>query len=170
MKKTFSTMLLTAMLFAFGALPAAVHADEPQTGIPAERLEEAKKYYVESGINGFKVGLKIAGGKTLSPKQIEKARKLIAAWLNDDLIPFLRENGVLEEWVALQFDPEVRAINQKAADVATREDIMKIAGEGMELMSTRYSNFNSKVNTPQGAQLMQKLQSILMQVMMDKEE
>ena len=170
MKKTFSTMLLTAMLFAFGALPAVVHADEPQTAIPAERLEEAKKYYVESAITGFKVGLKIAGAKTLSPKQTEKAGKLIAAWMNDDLIPFLRENGVLEEWVAMQSDPEIRAINQKAADAATRDDIMKTASQAMELMSTRYSNFNSKVNTPQGAQVMQKLQSILMQVMMDKAE
>ena len=100
-------MLLTAMLFAFGALPAVVHADEPQTAIPAERLEEAKKYYVESAITGFKVGLKIAGAKTLSPKQTEKAGKLIAAWMNDDLIPFLRENGVLEEEFDLLMAPQM---------------------------------------------------------------
>ena len=170
MKKSFSALLITALLFAFEVLPAATHAAEPQTGVSPERLEEAKKYYIESGITGFKVGIKIAGNRELSPRQIALARKLIAVWMDDDLIPFLRENGVLEEWVSMQFDPEIRELNRKAANAATRDDVMKTAGEGLELMSTRYSNFNSKVNTPQGAQVMQKFQSILIQVMMGTAE
>ena len=161
MRKSFSTLLLAALCIAFGAAFGTVHAAEPTTA--GDRLAGAKKYYTESFITGYKVGIRLSGGKVeLTPARIAAARQAIGEWLDKDMIPFLQKNGILDEWVKMQFDADVRKANQRAAEAKSIDELGQIASELEPLLKIRYPNLYAKVSSPEGMQLMQKLQTILM--------
>lgn len=158
MRKSFSTLLLTALFLAFGAV-FGTHAAEP------DRFAEARQYYIESGVEGFKTGVRIGGGGELTPEKIASARRAIGEWLDKDMIPFLRQNDILEEWVKMQLDADVRKANKRSAEAKSVDELMQIMRELDPLLKTRYPAAYAKLSSPEGVQLMQKLQVNLMKAM-----
>jgi len=164
MKKSFSTLLLTAVLLAFAALSAA-GAAEPVKELSDARFREARKQYIEDGVMGFRVGIRLGEDKEPSPAQIEAARKAIADWLDEDMIPFLQKNGILGEWVKMQFDPVLREFHRKIADVKTMDELIKMARESEIFLEKNYPGFIAKMQTPEGIEVLKKHQSRLMQTL-----
>ena len=157
MRKSFSTLLLTALCFAFGAVFGTAYAAE------ADRLAEAKKYYVESGVTGFKVGIRLGGGGIeLTPAKVAAARQAISEWLEKDMIPFMQKNGILDEWVKMQFDADVRRANQRSAEAKSVDELVQIMRELDPLLKSRYPAAYAKLSSPEGMMLRQKLQTSLM--------
>ena len=163
MKKSFFFMMLIMTAISLGTL--TVSAAEPKTEEASRQLEEAKTYYIGSMVVGFNVGRKIAGGEELSAEQTEAVRQAIAKWVNADLIPFLEKRGVLEEWITMQSDKDVRKLNRKAAEAKSMDEIVGVAKEGMKLTKLRYPNSFASYNTKECAQVMQKLQICIMQAL-----
>ena len=160
MRKSFSTLLLTALFFAFGAAFGTAHAAE------ADRLAEAKKYYVESYIDGYKTGIRFSGGKVeLTPARIAVLRQAIGEWLDKDIIPFLKKNGILEEWVKMQLDADVHKANRRAAEAKSVDEIVQIMRELDLLLEKRYPNLHAKLSAPEGMQVMRKSQIYLKKAM-----
>lgn len=166
MKKSFFSTLLTVTVIAFAAAFVTASAAEPKSAeISPARLDEAKTYYIDNMIIGFNVGVKIAGGPELSPEQTEAVRQKSIQWMNEELLPFLEKNGILEEWVQMQFDKDIRELNRKIAQAKSMDDFAKSAQEGAKLTKLRYQNSFEKFNSPECVKIMQKLQASLMQAL-----
>ena len=165
MKKSFFARFLAAALIAVGAI--TVSAAEPKTAeIADSRLEGAKTYYIENMIVGVNVGRKISGGEELSAEQTKAVRKESIEWLNEDLLPFLKKNGVLDEWVTMQYDKDIRELNEKIAKSESMDDFVKKAKEGTALTKLRYPKSFAQYNTPACIMVMRKLQERIMRAMM----
>ena len=165
MKKTFFSTLLTIAVIAFNAAPVTASAAEPKAEKTADRLDAAKAYYIDNMVNGVNIGRKIAGGEPLSPEQTEAVREASGKWMNTELIPFLEKNGLLEEWVTMQFDKDIRELNRKTAQAQSMDDIVSSARGGMELTKLRYPKSFAMYTTPECNQVMQKLQLFIMQAL-----
>ena len=162
MKKSFFHTLLIAAFIAVGTFSATASAAE-QREYSSAQLEEAKSYYIENMVVGFDVGRRLAGGKPLTGRQVADIRTACEKWLNDELMPFLNDNGILGDWVTMQFDADIRNINRRIAEVKNFDEFMQIAGETVELTRKRYPVPYAKTSTQEGAELMRKLQYRLMQ-------
>ncbi len=163
MKEMLFSTLLTMTLIAFGAVPVTVSAAEPvETG---SRLDAAKAYFIENMMIGFNVSIRISGGPALPPEQIAAIRKKSAQWLNEDWIPFLRRNDLLDEWVAMQFDKDIREINRKTAEAKNINDITKLTNDTMALTKLRYPDSFAKYTSRECAAVMQKLKNALLQAL-----
>ena len=130
------------------------------------RLEGAKTYYIENMIVGVNVGRRISGGEELSPEQIKSVRKESIEWLNEDLLPFLKKNNVLDEWVTMQYDKDIRELNDKIAKSESMDDFVKKAKEGTALTKLRYPKSFAQYNTPECVMVMRKLQERIMRAVM----
>lgn len=167
MKKSFFASLLILAVVVFGAAVAPVSAAEPKTAETADsRFEGAKAYYIENMIVGVTIGRKISGGEALSAEQIEAVRKTSRQWLEEELIPFMKQNDVLDEWVTMQFDKDIRELNRKAAEAQSMDDFVKMAKEGAALIKIRYPNSFAKYTSPECVMVMQHLQGRIMRAMM----
>ena len=164
MKRSFITLLLTSAIIAVGAVSVAAAEPKPAEVSPA-RLEDAKAFYIDSVIGGHFTGRRIAG-KPLTGRQAADVGTACEKWLNDELIPFLNANGILGDWVSMQFDADIRDINRRIAKVKKFDEFMQILKETMELTRKHYPVFSAKTDTPEGAELMGKLQRRLMQAIM----
>ena len=168
MKKSFfaSLPILAAVVFS-AACAVTVSAAEPKTAETADRrFDGAKTYYIENMVVGVNAGRKIAGGEALSAEQIEAIRKTSTQWLEEELIPFMKRNGILDEWVTMQFDKDIREINRKAAEARSMDDFIKMAKEGAALIKLRYPNSFAQYNSPECVMVMQNLQGRIMRAMM----
>ena len=165
MKKSFFHTLLIAAFIAVGTFSATASAAE-QREYSSAQLGEAKAYYIENMVIGFDVGRRLAGGKPLTGRQAADVGTACEKWLNDELIPFLNANGILGDWVSMQFDADIRDINRRIAKVKKFDEFMQILKETMELTRKHYPVFSAKTDTPEGAELMGKLQRRLMQAIM----
>lgn len=162
MKRSFFTALLTAALIAAVTVTAA---ETPSADASTGRLEEAKAYYLESMIAGLNASLRASGQKELSPERSADLTKACVKWMDEDLIPFLVKNGILDEWIKMLFDEESRAISRKTADAKTSDELFKIAQEAVEFNRKHYPKYFAKLDTEEGKLVIQKLQVILIQTM-----
>ena len=190
MKSPLTTALLAGMLIAVGADPVsaaqpvkptkpatepvkpakpAVATSKKPAMPPAQRLNNARKLYLDYMVGGFKAGWKLTGKQPLSTTQNAAVRKTCEKWLNEELIPFLTKNGILEDWVQMQFDPAVLALNRRSLAVKTSDDISKIAQEASALLQERYPDAFAKMSAPEGNKLMMKLQYALLVAVIDAE-
>lgn len=160
MKKTLLSILLTVTVVAFGTAPLTAAAAEAQTGAPADRLEAAKTCYIDNMIVNFKVGLRISGGE-LSAEQTEAIRTLGIRWMNEDLIPFLKSNGLLEEWVAMQFDKDIREIYRQTAAARSVDDLRRLTGAMKMLTKRRYPDSFDMYTSREFEIVMQKFRDLL---------
>ena len=147
MKKSLFSLILTAVLIAVGAVPA--HAVAVESAASASRLEEAKKYYIASAVDGLPVVQKF-NGQTFTAAQIESARKAITGWCNAEFEPFLRRSGILDEWIEMQFDAQIREFNRRLVNAENPEQFMKIAAEANVFIRKNYPNTDTKLKTPDG--------------------
>lgn len=168
MKKSFFASLLTAASIAVGAITVAAAEPPPKPAVPPARLEEAKERYVERGIAGLDVGLRIAKKPGLSPEQLEKVRPAFRKWVDDELVPFLTRNDLLNDWIEMQFDKDVERLHLESLHAANLGDVLTIAQETVDLTRKRWPKVVSKMGTPEWHQLQQSLQVSMMRILEEK--
>ena len=166
MKKAFLTSLLTTTLLAVCTAPAA--AAKPHRELASARLEAAKRRFVDHGVSEFRIGLKILNKRGLSPEQLDRLKAIFTRWVDDQLVPFLIKNDILDDWIDIQFDPDVLRLHREALEAKTLGDALKIAQECDDLARKRWPKVVSKINTPEWRQLHQPLQVDMMRVLEDR--
>lgn len=160
MKKSFFASILTAMLLAVGAVSVAAAEPKPD---PSARLAAAKAYYVNGFVEQFKSGWNISQSAKLSDTQAAAVKTALNKWLNDEFMPYLTRNGILDEWVAMQLDEDRRKIDRRILEEAkTREEILMISREGDALFKKRYPKLAAKLGTPELNDLMIRLQRAIL--------
>lgn len=158
-KKSFFSSILTAALLAVGAVSTAA---EPTTD-PSARLAAAKEYYVNGFVEQFKSGWNISQSAKLSDTQAAAVKTALNKWLNDEFMPYLTRNGILDEWVAMQLDEDRRKISRRILEEAkTREEILMISREGDALFKKRYPKLAARLGTPELNNLMIRLQRAIL--------
>ena len=166
MRKAFFTALLTAVLLAVCTTPAV--AAKPPRELNVARLAAAKNRFVDHGVSEFRIGLKILNNRELSPEQIDQLKAIFGKWVDERLVPFLIRNDILDDWIDIQFDPDVLRLHREALEATTLGDALKIAQECDDLARKRWPKVVSKISTPEWRQLHQSLQVSMMRILEEK--
>ena len=173
-KHLFNTLLSVSLLTAgLGSLslaaaenaPApAILAQDGDKDIPAAMMNEAKAYYIENAVIGFKVGFKL-GGMPLPEEKTAAFKMAVTNWLEQEFLPFMAANGILKEWVEMQFSPEVKDFNKRCANAGSMDDFMKIAQETEAYTKEHYPRSYSVLKSPDCRDVMLKLQNAMIRIM-----
>jgi len=175
MRKTFFSSLMIAALVASSMWAFSSAAEEkPKTaGSPAKapspadaRLEEAKKYYIENAVIGFKVAMKL-GGMPLPDEKLPLMKQAVADWLEKDCMPFLIQKGLLDEWVNNLFDAEVRKFNERSKNATSIGDFMAITKEAEAYTKANYPRSYAALTSPDFKLIATKLQNALLRVILE---
>ena len=163
MKKSFFTAILTAALIAAEVVAAA----EPPPD-SAALLSAAKIQYVKQRIAEFNGGFMIVKSREIPLEQREKLRIVFGKWVDDQLIPFLVKNGVLDDWIEMQFDKELLRLHRKSLEARDLGDALMVARECDDLARKRWPKLASAMSTPEWHQLQQSLQVSMMRILEEK--
>ena len=155
MKRSFITLLLTSAIIAVGAVSVAAAEPKPAEVSPA-RLEDAKAFYIDSVIGGHVTGRRIAGKPPYPPAKMAALRKFYIRWTAEVVLPYMRRKGILNDWVAIQCDPDVRKLDEKILGAKNVGEFVELSEESNILIQKRYPDYYAKYSTPEWESLHEK--------------
>ena len=170
MKRNMFTTLFSITLLAVWlgsvTLSAAESVSAPAPGKPenVSRFEQARAYYIESAVTGFKIGLKL-GGMPIPEEKLGAFKDAIAYWLDKDFLPFLKANGVSDEWMAMQFDPGFRDMNSRTENAKSLDELMKVTREAEAYTRVNYHKTYAVLNSSGCRDVMLKLQNAMIRIL-----
>ena len=164
MKKSLFSLILTAALLTVGAVSATAVEPKPAEVSPA-RLEEAKAFYIDSVIGGHVTGRRIAGKTPYPPAKMAALRKFYIRWTDEVVLPYVRRKGLLDDWVAIQCDPEVRKLAEKILGAKNIGEFLKFSEESTIFIEKRYPDYCAKYATPEWMELHQKRREAVKRLM-----
>lgn len=164
MKKPFFALLLTAAVIAVGAVSVAAAEAKPAEVSPA-RLEDAKTFYIDSVVGGHTAGRRIAGKKPYSPAQMAALRKFYIRWTDEVVLPYMRQKGLLNDWVAIHCDPDVRKLAEKILGAKNVVELLKFSEESNIFIEKHYPDYCEKYATPEWMELHQKRKEAVKRLM-----
>lgn len=101
--------------------PLSACSGEASGQYSEQRLNEAKKQYVRLFLATLEKMQQLHGLETLTEAELSEKRQAITEWLDRDLIPFLREQGVLNDFIECQLDTELLEMHELALRTKSRK-------------------------------------------------
>ena len=133
MSKSFFKSIVMAAVFVIGAvLPLQASAGQAD-------LDGAVRYYKKTLIDGICHGAKINSGMEISSAKRQQLEQIADKFVNRTLLPFLRKNNMLDEWIKCQNDPEIIRLNDKAMRTSNLNEVQSFMVEALSLMTKKYS-------------------------------